>query len=84
MRKKTMQKILKKEMQTYQAQKEELLGKSKGRFVLIKDNDILGVFDSKIDAIRQGYEKFGNTPFLVKQILEVEVAKNFTSNLLAI
>jgi hypothetical protein len=74
--------LLKKEIETYNAHKAELVGQSKGKFVLIKDDRIVGVFDTEIDAIHQGYERFGNVPFLVKQIVQVEVPLNFTSNLI--
>jgi len=74
--------LLRNELNTYDKQKNDLIGKSKGKFVLIKDNQIIDVFETKNDAIRQGYERLGNVPFLVKQILEVETPQNFTSNLL--
>ncbi|MDP2788475.1 MAG: hypothetical protein Q8O46_00275 [bacterium] len=77
-----MSKVLRKELETYNNQKSKLIGTEKGKFVLIKDDKVIDVFDAKIDAIRQGYEHFGNVSFLVKQILEVETPQNFTSNLL--
>jgi len=76
--------MLKKELQTYEVKKSELIGKSKGKFVLIKDNQVVDVFDTKIDGIRQGYERFGNVPFLVKEILELDIPQNFTSNLFGV
>lgn len=76
--------LLKKELQTYEARKAELIGKYEGKFALIKDADVLGVFDTKLDAIRQGYERFGRVPFLVKQIIEIEMPQHFTSNLLGV
>lgn len=79
-----MLEMLKKELQTYEANKSELIGKSKGKFALIKDDKVMGVFDTKIDAIRQGYERFGNVPFFVKQIVEIDIPQNFTSNLFEI
>lgn len=79
-----MAEMLKKELETYETQKSELIGKSQGKFVLVKDDQVIDVFDTRIDAIRQGYERFGNVPFLVKQIVEVETPQNFTSNLLGI
>lgn len=45
---------------------------------------MVGIYDSKMDAIAQGYQKFGNVPFLVKQILKVETPQNFISNLLGV
>ena len=74
--------LLKNELNAYTKQKRELVGKSKEKFVLIKGSKVFDVFDTKNDAISQGYERFGNVPFLVKQILEVETPQNFTSNLL--
>lgn len=74
--------LLKNELNAYSKQKNELIGKSKGKFALVKDSKVVDIFDTKNDAIRQGYERFGNVPFLVKQILEVETPQNFTSNLL--
>ena len=79
-----MPEMLRKELEAYNAQKNELIGRSRGKFALIKDDHVIGVFDTKIDAIRQGYERFGNVAFLVKQIVEVEAPQNFTSNLLGI
>jgi hypothetical protein len=45
---------------------------------------LIDTFKSKEDAIRQGYKLFGNTPFLVKHIVEVEIPEYFTSNLIAL
>ena len=76
--------LLEKELEAYQAQKSELLGNSKGKFALVKNEQVIDVFDSQTDAIRQGYKQFGNVPFLVKKIEEIEVPENFTSHLLAV
>ena len=75
---------LEQELQTYEANRESLIGTAKGKFVLIKGSEVVGIFDSNLDAIRRGYETFGNVPFLVKQVLEIEMPQNFTSNLLAV
>ena len=79
-----MLEMLKKEFETYEAKKSELIGKSKGKFALIKDNEVIDIFDTKIDAIRQGYERFGNVPFFVKQIVEIDIPQNLTSNLFGV
>ena len=79
-----MSQQLQTELKTYERHRDELLGKSEGKYVLVHGTEIKGVFDSKQDAIKQGYERFGNVPFLVKQILKVEIPHNFVSNLLAI
>jgi len=64
--------ILGTEIQTYEQQRENLLGTSEGKFVLIHETRVVGIFDSKMDAIAAGYQQFGNVPFLVKQILRIE------------
>ena len=79
-----MVQVLEKELQTYEANRQKLIGTSNRKFVLIKGSASAGVFDTHIDAIRQGYDKYGNVPFLVKQVLEVETPQNFTSHLLGI
>ena len=79
-----MTEMLSKELETYEANKSELIGKSKGKYVLIKDDQVIDVFDTKSDAIRQGYERFGNVPFFVKQFIEIETPQNFTSIFLGI
>lgn len=68
-----MEGILAVEMATYKNNREELLKTARGKFVLIKGETIVETFDTETDAIQTGYEKFGNVPFLVKQILEVEI-----------
>lgn len=76
-----MSDILEKENKTYLKNKEELL-KDEGKYVLIKGDDIKGIFESKEDAIKKGYEEFGNTPFLVKKIQERDETMNFANNLI--
>lgn len=76
--------VLSKEIETYQKNKQKLLKESSGKFVLIKGEEIINVFDTSADAIKVGIDKFGNTPFLVKQILEIEPTQNFTSNLIKV
>ena len=72
------------EIRYFEATRDQLLGKAKGKFVLIKGDKLIDIFESQIDAIKVGYEKFGNEPFLVKQILEVDTPQNFTSYQMAI
>jgi hypothetical protein len=79
-----MTQILGTEIQTYEQQRENLLGTSEGKFVLIHGTQVVGMFDSKMDAIAAGYQQFGNVPFLVKQVEKIETRQNFVSNLLAV
>ncbi len=79
-----MAQILDTELKTYEQHRDHLLGIAEGKFVLIRNDQVVGVYDSKMDAIAQGYQQFGNVPFLVKQILKIEVPQDFISNLLGI
>ncbi len=79
-----MTEVLDAELKTYEQHRDQLLGTAEGKYVLIRNDQVVGVFDSKMDAITQGYQRFGNVPFLVKQILKVEVPQNFVSNLLGV
>ena len=60
---------LKKEIETYEARLQELLAVGEGKFVLIHESDVLGVWDTYADALKSGYETVGlNKPFLVRRI----------------
>ncbi len=74
--------ILAEELETYEKNKQKLLEKDRGKFVLIKGKEIVNVFDTQADAVKVGIDKFGNSPFLVKKIQEVDTPQNFTSNLI--
>jgi hypothetical protein len=53
-----------------------------GGFVVIKDQEILGVWSDRNDALKIGIEKWGNTPFLVKNINDdLTHAINFSRNI---
>ena len=71
--------MLDKELQAYDARLAELLGQDRGKYVLIKGDRVVDVFSSLDDALKQGYELFEAEPFLVRQIVEVQVPQNFTS-----
>lgn len=79
-----MTQILNAEIKTYEQNRDHLLATAEGKFVLIRNDQVIGVYDSKMDAIAEGYRQFGNVPFLVKQILRIEAPLNFMSNLLRI
>ena len=62
---------LKKELETYERKKPDLLAQA-GKFALIKGDEVLGVYESYADALKIGYEKCGLSPFLVKKIQAIE------------
>ncbi|MBI2088495.1 MAG: hypothetical protein HYT78_07100 [Deltaproteobacteria bacterium] len=76
--------ILDAELKTYEKNRDQLLGTAEGKFVLIQNSQLVGFYDSKMDAIAMGYQQLGNVPFLVKQIVKVEAPQNFTSNVLGV
>ncbi len=79
-----MVETLKDELRTFESRRDELLGTSLGRWVLIHDGDLVGAFETQADAINIGYQRFGNVPFLVKQVVPVEVPQDYVSNHLGI
>lgn len=55
------------EQQTYERELESLL-KSFGKYAVICGSEIAGTYDTFNDALSVGYDRFGLTPFMVKQI----------------
>ncbi|MEW6366085.1 MAG: hypothetical protein AB1714_15760 [Acidobacteriota bacterium] len=45
---------------------------------------MVDVFASREDALKRGYEEYGNQPFLVKEVVEIEVPSYFTSFQIAV
>ena len=68
------------ELETYYREQDELLSTNRGDYVLIKGDEVIGVFSSEIDAVEHGYRTLGTTKFLVKKILDRDVAINFLTH----
>ena len=66
---------LDRELRAYEAARARLLRRSRNKFVLVKGCRIVGVFDGVLDALRRGYEEFGNRPFLVRQVLREDAPR---------
>ena len=60
------------ELKFYEEHRDEYLQRHRNLFVLIKNRELIGVFPEAEAAYREGINKFGLKPFLVKQVLEVE------------
>lgn len=74
--------MLEKELEIYSQKRAQLQSEyPQGGFVVIKDEEVLGVWQTRIDALAEGIKKYGDTSFLVKDIFENDVAVNFTRNL---
>jgi len=71
---------LEKEQETYQRELPKLLTCA-GKFVLIHGDEVAGVYDTYLDALKVGYERYGLAPFLVKQIAAVERTNHFTRDI---
>ena len=76
-----MKDILANEWRTYETNKQELLERAPGQFVLIKGDVVIDLFATRKQAIETGYERFGNVAFLAHQILEEEPEEFFFLNL---
>ena len=61
-----------KELDTYDRNKDQLVGQAEGKYVLIHDGEIAGIWETYEDALQAGYTQFGLEPFLVKQIQSIE------------
>ena len=68
--------VLKKELQYFEKIKADLLKTNQGEFALIKDETLAGTFTTFEEAYGAGVEKFQDSPFLVKQVLEQESPEN--------
>jgi len=77
-------KLLEKEIRIFEECRGDLVGRYSGKYVLIHEGAKPEVFDTKGDAIRHGYERFGNVPFLVRKIDAIERALDLVSNLVGV
>jgi hypothetical protein len=76
--------VLDTELETYERNRERLLGEYEGKYVLIHGEEVVGAYDTELDAIRLGYQKFGNVPMLVKRVVQVETPEYLVSGYLNI
>jgi hypothetical protein len=71
---------LEQELAAYQRKLPELLA-SEGKFVLLRGEELAGIWDTYEDALQAGYSQFGLEPFMVKRIQGVEQALYFSRDL---
>ena len=57
--------VLEKEMAYYIEHQAELLKRYEGKYILIKGEKIIGVYESEEKAYKAGLKKFGNKPFFI-------------------
>ena len=64
--------ILEKEYKYFLKHLPEFTPEHLNQFVLIKDKEIVGFFDSYEQALTAGLKAFGNVPFFIKEVREKE------------
>jgi hypothetical protein len=63
---------LQKEREFFKANQAEWLKAYPGKFVLVKEDKLLGVFDNAENAVADGLRRFGSESFLVRGVGEQE------------
>jgi len=72
--------MLELETKTFEQKLPELLTMDTGKYVLIKEDKVIGVFVAIEDALIYGYEKYLDQPFFVREVLPVQEPMDFTSH----
>lgn len=70
------------EFMIFEREKQQLSKSHKGKFVLIKGEDIIKIFDDELDAIKHGIEKFGDEFFLVNEITDEDFTVHFVPHII--
>ena len=65
--------VLDRELETYERERHHLLKEAPGKFVLIKGDKVIGVYESQNDAIDEGWKLFPGEPILTKRVEEMEM-----------
>ena len=60
------------ELETYYTHKAELLGEAEGKFVLIKGERIVGIYETEKEAFDEGLRRFRMTGYLARKIHQGE------------
>ncbi|MFZ9847402.1 MAG: hypothetical protein ACO3EE_04555 [Flavobacteriales bacterium] len=55
-----------------------------GGYVVIFNNETLGIWKERSEALQNGLQKYGNAPFLVKSIFEEQRTINYTNKIQSI
>ena len=64
--------MLEKEYKYFDQNRKEFIKKYKGKYIVLKDNDILGVYDSMPEAISETTKEHELGSFLVQQCVPEE------------
>lgn len=75
-----MPETLQKELEAYKKILPSIVDRV-GHYALIKGDDLVEIFASYEDALKEGYKRFGIDPFLVKQIEVTQSIHYFSRDL---
>ncbi len=67
------------EFEVFERLRLSLLDRAAGKHALVKGSDLVDIFGSEAEAIRDGYRRFGNEAFLVKHIVAADVPLSIAS-----
>lgn len=59
---------LKKEFEFYKKNQVDLVGKYEGKFVVVKDQEVKGVYDTEIQAYQEAQKNFKLGSFLIQRV----------------
>ncbi len=76
--------MLKKELQFYNSIRQNLLSHHEGKFALIHEEELVGIFISDSDAYREGIKQFGQSPFLIQYVTGKEETEKYPSLVLGL
>lgn len=65
-------KILNKELAHFEKVKAKLLETQRGKYALIKGEELIGTFTTMEEAYREGIRSFGKEPFLIRPVVEAQ------------
>jgi hypothetical protein len=72
---------LKREFQFYLDNKKDFLGKFAGKFIVIKDQKVIGVYDDRVAAIEETKKSHQPGTFIVQQVTESDDQIRFHSRI---
>ncbi len=73
---------LEKELEAFRKALPELLSRGEGgKYALIHDDQLTGVYDTREQALQEGYNRFELKPFLVKEVEAVEKPRYYSRSI---
>jgi hypothetical protein len=70
------------ERQYYAEHREELVKENPGKFLLIREQKLIGAFDSYSEALREGARQFGTESFLIQRTMRHSASHDRTDSVL--